>query len=70
MKPTTKQQYATMQAELEKILAWFEGDDLDIDKATEQYKRALQLVADMEVYLKTAENNVTKIKQQFGGAGP
>lgn len=54
--------YASANAELERIIGNLQQDDLDIDLAMRDYERGLELIAQLEKYLKTAENKVTKLK--------
>ncbi len=60
MKSTTE-----LQAELESIIAWFESDEADIDKAPEQYKRGLEIAAELERRLKETKNEITKLNVKF-----
>lgn len=53
--------YAELRAELDKALAWFDSEELDIDAATTKYEAALKLVKELESYLTTAENTIKKI---------
>lgn len=55
-----------LQTELESIISWFESDEADIDQAEAQYKRGLELAAELEKRLKEARNNIIKLKQSFG----
>lgn len=54
--------YEALNRELEAILADLQRDDLDIDKALAHYQRGLELVKELEKYLKTAENKVSELK--------
>lgn len=54
-----------LQAELESIIAWFESDEVDIDKAEEQYKRGLELADELKKRLIETKNTITKLKQSF-----
>ncbi len=54
-----------LQAELEAIIAWFESDEADIDQAESQYKRALEIVKELEARISQTENAITKLKQSF-----
>lgn len=54
-----------LQAELEQIISWFESDEVDIDKAEEQYKRGLELAAELEKRLVETKNSITKLKESF-----
>jgi exodeoxyribonuclease VII small subunit len=60
-----KQTVAELQAELESIIAWFESDEVDIDKAVEQYERGLTLAKELNKRLKEMDNSVTKLKVKF-----
>lgn len=53
--------FAERREELNQALAWFEGDDLDIDEAITRYKKAITLVEELEEYLENAENEVKKL---------
>lgn len=62
---TAKKNYQTMSAELDTILVSLQTGELDIDEATKAYERGIQLVGQLEKYLKTAENKVISIKASF-----
>jgi exodeoxyribonuclease VII small subunit len=61
-KPKT---YRQMNEELAEIMAWFESEQVDLDLAAIKYEEATKLLADMENYLKTAENKIKKIAAKF-----
>jgi exodeoxyribonuclease VII small subunit len=61
-KPKTYQQ---MTDELNTLVEWFEGDLANLDEAVAKYEYALELLQQMESYLKTAENKVKKISAKF-----
>ena len=56
--------YQSLKNELDTIMAELQRDDLDVDLALQHYKRGLELVKQLEQYLKTAENQikVTELK--------
>jgi len=54
-----------MAAELDAIIETLQTNDLDIDEAVEAYSHGMQIVEELEKYLKSAENKVTKIKQSW-----
>ncbi|MBF8280919.1 MAG: Exodeoxyribonuclease 7 small subunit [Candidatus Magasanikbacteria bacterium] len=54
-------------AELEKIVAWFEKDDVDLEEAFKKFETGLELAAGLKEYLQTVENRVTEIKKKFKG---
>jgi exodeoxyribonuclease VII small subunit len=57
------QSYQQLQAELQAILDWFESDDIDLEAAIKKYQQASLIIADMEKYLKTAKNKITKLTE-------
>jgi exodeoxyribonuclease VII small subunit len=61
---TTKKSepYAVLQAELNDILIWFEGDDFEIEAAIEKYKRGMEIVEQLEAKLETAQNTIRELK--------
>jgi exodeoxyribonuclease VII small subunit len=63
-----KLDYQTLSNELDSILVALQQGELDVDVATKQYERGLELIKLLETYLKDAENTVTKLKAQFGEA--
>ena len=57
-----------LQAELDAILAWFESDAIDIDKAMQQYEHGLKLAHELQKRLKETTNTITKLSQSFDEA--
>ncbi len=57
--------YRQLNAELDQLLSELESAELDIDGALVKYQRGMEIVQQLERYLKTAENKVTKIKASF-----
>jgi exodeoxyribonuclease VII small subunit len=51
--------------ELEQIVAWFEGDDLDLDESLAKFERGLELAAACQARLKLAENRILEIRERF-----
>lgn len=62
---TVKKNYQQLSAELEEILAKLQSADLDIDDAVKAYERGMAIAEELELYLKDAENKITKIKASF-----
>ncbi|QQS19339.1 exodeoxyribonuclease VII small subunit [Candidatus Saccharibacteria bacterium] len=52
--------YAAKTAELEDILAHLQAEDIQLDEALKLHAAGKLLIADIEDYLKQAENEVTK----------
>ena len=57
--------YAVLNDELEAILTKLQSDQLDVNDAIGLYERGMQVTLQLEQYLKTAENKITKIKASF-----
>lgn len=57
--------YKELSAELDTILAQLQTDDFDIDEAIKLYERGIEISKELESYLKTAQNKVTKLKASF-----
>lgn len=57
--------YQKLSSELDTILAQLQTNDLDIDDAIKLYERGIVISKELEAYLKTAQNKVTKLKQDF-----
>ena len=64
-KADPKLDYQTLKTELDTIVARLQQEDTDVDEALQQYRRGLELVKELETYLKTAENQVQELKVQF-----
>jgi len=52
--------YQSMMRELQQLLADMQDDDVDVDAALAKYERGRQLIKELNDYLETAENKVTK----------
>lgn len=63
--PTKKNDYNTLNSELDDVLLKLQSDDVDIDEAVKLYERGVQLINELEAYLKSAENKISKIKADF-----
>lgn len=57
--------FRALQAELDAIMNKLQETDFDIDEAIIAYERGMEIVADLEKYLKQAENKVTKLQAKF-----
>jgi exodeoxyribonuclease VII small subunit len=54
--------YQKLNQELEVLLNDLESGSGDVDKAIAKYQRGMEIVKQLEAYLKTAKNKVQKIK--------
>jgi exodeoxyribonuclease VII small subunit len=66
-KPIAQKNYQQLAEELAGIIDWFESDDVNLDQALIKYEKATKLLAQMEAYLKTAQNSITKITTKAKG---
>jgi|GEM_PF-744233 len=57
--------YQALRQELDTILDELQREDLTVDAALARYRRGLELVQQLELYLETAENTVTELKAAF-----
>lgn len=57
--------YESLRQELDAVLDELQREDLSVDAALARYQRGLELVQQLEAYLKTAENTVTELKAAF-----
>lgn len=65
----TKQQekfnFGEAFSELEKITAWFERGDVELEEGLKKFERGLLLAQKLKSRLKEVENKVTEIKAKF-----
>jgi len=60
-KQSRKQTIQSKIKELEKIVAYFEAQEIDLDQAIEKYEKASKLVQELNEVLKKYEAKVKKI---------
>lgn len=60
--------YQGLKVELDGILDELQALDGDIDMAVAKYERGMEILKQLEDYLKTADNKVKKIKADFSRA--
>lgn len=68
MPKASKPGYEELKQQLDDVMSAMQQEDLDVDKALELYQKGLELIQDLEKYLKTAENRVTELKAKFNNA--
>ena len=64
-KPSAKT-YQQLSNQFTELVSWFESDQVNLDEAVAKYEKAMELLTQMEAYLKTAQNKVKKIAAKFG----
>ena len=57
--------FSQLREELDSLLQRLQSDELDIDEAIELYQRGLELIKEMENYLKSADNTIQELKAKF-----
>lgn len=57
--------YQQMADELNGLVEWFESDSVNLDEAVSKYEQAMELLNQMEDFIKAAENKVKKIAVKF-----
>ena len=57
--------YKKLSDELDGLLIELQSGDLDIDEAVKKYQRGMEIVTELQKYLKEAENKVKKVKADF-----
>ncbi len=58
-----EQNYQTLHAELEAVLAKLQDPNVDVDQMLALYEKGTKLIAQLETHLQKAENKLVKLKQ-------
>jgi exodeoxyribonuclease VII small subunit len=66
-KSPTAKTYQQLSDEFTELVAWFESENVNLDEAILKYEQSMELLKQMESYLKTAENKIKTIAAKFGG---
>jgi exonuclease VII small subunit len=64
----TKSDDKTIQdkiAELDRAVAWFEGDDFQLEQASDKLKEAAKLAKEIEHDLDAIANDIREVKKSF-----
>jgi exodeoxyribonuclease VII small subunit len=64
-KKTDKASFGTSFAELEKIVAKFENEEVDLEEGLKDFEHALVLARTLKERLSDVENKVVEIKKKF-----
>lgn len=51
--------------ELGKLVEWFDGDDFELEVATDKFKAAKTLAEEIEKDLNSLKNDINVVKEQF-----
>lgn len=64
-KKTSSKTYLQLSDELAGLIEWFEGESVNLDEAAAKYEQAVEIITQMEDYLKTTQNKIKKITAKF-----
>ena len=65
LKQSEQKTVSQKMTELSELVAWFESDDFELEKAIETYTSAEKLAAEIEHDLASLKNEVTVLKEKF-----
>lgn len=65
-KKTPSPDFGKAYKELEDIIEWFEGEEIDLDEGIRKFERGLELAKACKERLTEVENRVREIKERFG----
>ena len=60
---TSTKSYRQLNEELEVIITKLQEDDLDVDQIINHYQRGIEITSQLEKYLQTALNKISKVNQ-------
>jgi len=69
MSEKNERSIAEKTAQLDQLIAWFDGDDFDLEKALDKFKEAENLAAEIERDLMKLKNNIEVVKARFDEVG-
>lgn len=54
--------------QLNELVAWFDGDEFELEQAIDKFAEAEKLAAEIEADLLAMKNNITVLKKKFNEA--
>lgn len=63
---TNEKTIEQMMAELNERIAWFQGDDFNLDEAKQRFVEARQLAKDITAALDGMQHDITVLGEDFG----
>ncbi len=54
--------FAKSYAELQKIVAWFEKEEVDLEEGIKKFEQGAELVKELKEYLDTMDNKIKELK--------
>jgi len=61
--PDKKFNFSKSYGELQKIVDWFEKDDVDLEDGIKKFEEGIRIVKEMKDYLSRMENKIKEIKK-------
>lgn len=62
---TNEKTIEQMMAELNERIAWFQGDDFNLDEAKQRFTEARQLAKDITAALDDMQHDITVLSEDF-----
>ncbi len=62
-KEVKKIDFAKDYANLQKVVEWFEREDVDLEEGIKKFEEGMQLVKELKAYLSTMEVKIKELKQ-------
>ena len=62
---TNEKTIEQMMAELNERIAWFQGDDFNLDEAKQRFVEARQLAKDITAVLDDMQHDITVLSEDF-----
>ena len=63
---TNEKTIEQMMAELNERIAWFQGEEFNLDEAKQRFTEARQLVKDITAVLDDMQHDITVLSEDFG----
>lgn len=63
---TNEKTIEQMMAELNERIAWFQGEEFNLDEAKQRFIEARQLVKDITAALDDMQHDITVLSEDFG----
>lgn len=64
MSAEKKFNFAKAHADLQKIVGWFEKEEVDLEEGIKKFEEGIKLVKEMKEYLNTMENKIRELKKE------
>lgn len=65
LKQSEQKSVSEKMNELSELVAWFEGDEFELEQALNTYSKAEKLAAEIEHDLTNLKNEITVLKEKF-----